>query len=1184
MKFGLMFFASSEDALVGDKYNLIIESAKFADNHGFSSIWTPERHFTKFGSLYPNPAVLNAALARETRQIRLQAGSVVLPIHNPIRIAEEWSVVDNLSAGRIGISFASGWNPNDFVFFPEKFKDRHQSLFIGIDIVQKLWRGELIKKTDGSGNQVEVRIYPTPVQPELPIWITAASNPQTFIKAGEIGANLLTHLLDQDIEELGEKISLYRQARAKHRHNPETGIVSVMLHTFVADDFHKVREQVRFSYCEYLKSNIGLIKSLAQGRDSSIDISSLSEKDLDDFVNFLFERFASSRGLIGTPETCLDLLKQLDNIGVDEVACLLDFGPSKNLILSHLPNLNQLREIYNNHRTSKQPSIEKTNILLTAQKTYCKVQQLRPSGEILTEIRSRCTDSRSSKEYYRILDEHGLKLGKTFQGIEHLWLGKGEALAQIKLEFTQTNSNNFIQINSVLLQACHQVLGSILLDKMLDANEPLLYLTVGIRSFQVYEPISDMVWSHAILSSSGDRFKQLIEGDVRIFDENGKLLVEVSGLQMQCTEHPSKQTKIQEQYPDWFYELQWQPKPLSNLESFSYREPGSWIIFADRLGIGQSLAELLEDQGENCFVVYSTLEERICQAGEIVIDPVAFKAMEKLIEEIGTQKICRGVVHLWSLNTTSTEETSISSLEEDCQLTLTSTLHLVQALTRIKASQLPLLWLVTQGAQKTGVEMLTPAIAQAPIWGLGRSLSTEIPQIWGGLIDIALDFSPLDAAKALFEQIWYQDEESQIALRCGQRYVARLVPNQKVPINAQMMTLESQATYLITGGLGYLGLNTARWMVDKGARNIVLVGRNQPSTSAKTAIAQLENLGAKVLVIEADISNQADASKIFEQIQVDYPPVRGIFHEAGVAEYQSLRDLTPDSIKSVLAPKVMGTWNLHQLTLGMKLDFFVCISSIASVWGAEGLAHYAAASHFLDTFAHYRHSLKLPALTINVGALAGGGMHHRQDFSKAEKLLTQLGLKYYYPQDFLKTVEYCLEIGADQRVIIDIDWQVFKPLYELRERRTLLKEIKVLSSKSPPLKLAQPGEILQKLNHVSANQQFDLLITYLQDKVAEVLKFGNYSPPSLGKNLVEMGMDSLMAMELKNNVQNELGIEIPIITLIRGTTITALAGELNQQLNQQLNQNNSHPATDIVPANLVSQTAEKNNNWIEGEL
>src|SRR6186713_2751648 len=153
MKFSLMFFASSEEALSGDKYRLILQSARFADASGFASLWVPERHFTEFGSLYPNPAVLQAAVAASTQRIRLHAGSVVAPIHNPLRIAEEWSMVDNLSHGRVGISFASGWNADDFVFAPEKYANRQDEMLASIRTVQSLWRGEPLEATSGSGGK-----------------------------------------------------------------------------------------------------------------------------------------------------------------------------------------------------------------------------------------------------------------------------------------------------------------------------------------------------------------------------------------------------------------------------------------------------------------------------------------------------------------------------------------------------------------------------------------------------------------------------------------------------------------------------------------------------------------------------------------------------------------------------------------------------------------------------------------------------------------------------------------------------------------------------------------------------------------------------------------------------------------------------------------------------------------------
>ncbi len=307
MKFGLMFFASSEDALTGNRYRVVTESARFADRHGFSSIWVPERHFTKFGSLYPNPAVLHAALAMITERIRLNAGSVVAPLHNPLRIAEEWAMVDNLSGGRVGVSLASGWNPADFAFFPDRYQDRQETLLTNARAIQRLWRGETITTKSGIGEPVDIRIYPSPVQPELPLWLTAAGNPKTYALAGELGANLLTHLLDQDEEQLAGKIAGYRQARADHGWDPDAGIVTVMLHAYVGADADLVREQARVPFCQYIKSNIGLLKGLSRSRGQNVDISSMPAEDLDEFVNFLYERFAAERGLIGTPESCFPL-------------------------------------------------------------------------------------------------------------------------------------------------------------------------------------------------------------------------------------------------------------------------------------------------------------------------------------------------------------------------------------------------------------------------------------------------------------------------------------------------------------------------------------------------------------------------------------------------------------------------------------------------------------------------------------------------------------------------------------------------------------------------------------------------------------------------------------------------------------------------------------------------------------
>ena len=341
MDFSLSYFAMIAESNSPDKYRLLLEGARFADRHGFFAVWTPERHFHAFGGLYPNPSVTSAALAMVTEHIRLIAGSVVLPLHNPIRVAEEWSVVDNLSKGRVGVSFASGWHTNDFVFAPENYADRRNLMYQQIETVRKLWRGESIVVRGGAFNELEVRVEPRPLQEELPIWITSGGSKDTFMKAGEIGANLLTHLLGHSIEQLSEKIAIYRKAWRDHGHGPGEGHVTLMVHTFVGEDLATVREKVREPFINYLRSSSELVQTLATSLGE--DVSGLEEDAIADFLYQRFDRFFETSGLLGTPDTCSRMIDQLKDIGVDEVACLIDFGVDFDSVMASLPYLDMLR-------------------------------------------------------------------------------------------------------------------------------------------------------------------------------------------------------------------------------------------------------------------------------------------------------------------------------------------------------------------------------------------------------------------------------------------------------------------------------------------------------------------------------------------------------------------------------------------------------------------------------------------------------------------------------------------------------------------------------------------------------------------------------------------------------------------------------------------------------------------------
>jgi natural product biosynthesis luciferase-like monooxygenase protein len=343
VEFSLFYFADTGSS-TENRYHLLIEGAKFADRHGFSAVWTPERHFHQFGGLYPNPAVTGAALAAITERVAIRAGSVVSPLHHPARIAEEWSVVDNLSNGRTGVSFASGWNPVDFSLRPESYSRNKEILLETVDTVRKLWRQEKVAFTDGGGGQSEIRIFPPPVQAELPIWLTSAGSVETFRQAGELGTGLLTHLLGQDLEELAKKIAVYREAFAANSGDPAArGHVALMLHTFIGNDRDEVREIVREPFSAYLRSSIGLFKRALAADMPNLDLSRLTPADVQFLVERSFDRFFDTGGLFGTVADGLEMVERLRSIGVDDVACLIDFGVDAPLVLDGLTNLDELR-------------------------------------------------------------------------------------------------------------------------------------------------------------------------------------------------------------------------------------------------------------------------------------------------------------------------------------------------------------------------------------------------------------------------------------------------------------------------------------------------------------------------------------------------------------------------------------------------------------------------------------------------------------------------------------------------------------------------------------------------------------------------------------------------------------------------------------------------------------------------
>ncbi len=352
MEFSLFYFSGDGSTTRNDKYRLLLDGAKFADNNGFSAVWIPERHFDAFGGLYPNPSVAGAAIAMVTERIQIRSGSVVMPLQNPLRVAEEWSMVDNLSNGRVSLSFAPGWHPDDFVLYPEKYVNKKEIMWRDIQILQKLWQGESVELQGGDDNLVKIQTFPRPLQTRLSIWITSLSD-ETFIEAGRIGANILTSPLYQSLEEILRKILIYRESLAQNGHDPQQGKVALMIHTFIGEDLKLVKEKIRKPFKNYLNTHFNLVTKSTGNLNFSVNPSDLTEQDLEDLITFSFESYFNGKVLMGTPEICKKMIDRLKQAGVNEIAALIDFGVEFDWVMESLHHLKEIQDYYASSHATK---------------------------------------------------------------------------------------------------------------------------------------------------------------------------------------------------------------------------------------------------------------------------------------------------------------------------------------------------------------------------------------------------------------------------------------------------------------------------------------------------------------------------------------------------------------------------------------------------------------------------------------------------------------------------------------------------------------------------------------------------------------------------------------------------------------------------------------------------------------
>ncbi|XYI00876.1 type I polyketide synthase [Sorangium sp. So ce1128] len=696
----------------------------------------------------------------------------------------------------------------------------------------------------------------------------------------------------------------------------------------------------------------------------------------------------------------------------------------------------------------------------------------------LEPVRSRLGQAISREAFYGRLAEHGLEYGPAFQGVVRAWPGDREALGEVELPA----ADGYV-LHPALLDACLHVLMAALPPDAMDG--PMV--PVGMEAVRMKNGhLRTNVWSHVQLRAEGT-------GDIRLLDDAGRTQVEVLGLSVKRLEAPRS---------DLYLGTRWESAPLERRGGRS----GLWLIVGDESATAADVKARLEAAGAAARHVRPDDMERV--AGE---------------------KGVAGIVHIV---TTSPDDGGDAALERVRVAGCGAVLRTVHALTNARHRETPRVWIVTRGAQPAGGQPVTSP-AGGMLWGLGRTIRGEHPELGCTLVDLG-DLSP-DEMRGLADELLADGDEEEIALRGASRFVGRLERQAPPPPDRARAELRPDASYLVTGGLGGLGLTVASWMVEQGARDLVLVGRSGATTRAqRDQVEALSASGARVTVVAADVASRADMAALLARLRAEHAPLRGVVHAAGVLDDAMLVDQTLEHFARAMGPKVLGGWHLHELTRDLPLDFFVLYASGSGLIGSPGQANYAAANAFLDALAHHRRGLGLPALSIDWGAFSEVGQAAAE--ARWGARLEARGMRNLTPAEGTAILHGLLADDRAQVGVLPIDvrqWIEFYP--QLAGSRTWSD----LAGQARRGRAQVDRGLHEALSAAGALERVALLERFVREQLGQILRMDGASidKSALFKTL---GLDSMTGLELRNRLERKLGMRLSATLVWTSPTIAQL--------------------------------------------
>jgi malonyl CoA-acyl carrier protein transacylase len=730
----------------------------------------------------------------------------------------------------------------------------------------------------------------------------------------------------------------------------------------------------------------------------------------------------------------------------------------------------------------------------------------------IPEILSRCTEQVSRDDFYAHARRLGFDFGPRFRWIEMAWRTDDEMLARFRRPEERDDFTSY-RLNPGLIDSIFTVIGGPRIFAEEAVRQGDAFVPLGIDHVRFHKRPAGQLRCHAALRPDGPMTGEAFSGDIRVIDEFGDLIVEILGIHLRRARRDSLLRALRSHIKESLYGLEWEP--AASLGKWLSGAPGTWLVFGSRDGLGESIANLLRERGD---------------AVHLKALPDNDAAASGLRDAAAREPNLRGALYLVEEGAT---------VEQAC----TRALCLVQEIENLPESFR--LWIATRGAQ--AVRGGRPVLEQAAMWGLGRVAAQEYVDQWGGLIDLD-PARPAGEASMLVDQMTRRESDREFAFRGEERFVPRLVRASLPERPAGTCRLRSDASYLITGGWGGLGLQVAAWFVDRGARHVALIGRSQPGGEAVERIEELQRAGSEVRIFSADVAREDHLAKALREIERGMPALKGVVHAAGVLDDGTLQRLNRERFARVLEPKAGGAWNLHRLTLGLDLDFFVLFSSLASLVGTPGQANYAAANAYLDALAAHRRALSLPAVAINWGPWGDVGMAAALD-GKVRRRWKAKGLDTIEPDDGLEILEQALQYDRGQVAVLMAHGPKFER-HLARIPNPLLSRVarEGRTREAGRQQAADHLDLARILEESPAGERRRILGEYVRAQALRALGLEpEYALPP-AQPLRDLGLDSLMALDLTKGLAKSLARNIPPTLVFNYPTVEAITAYLGEEL------------------------------------